>query len=549
MDNHNSSCEAQLLIDNEIAALTARMQESIRLLKTRRNELAPVSKLPDEILLQIFVVLRDSTDLRPVKWLQIMHVCQYWRHIAVGSSPLWTRLHDPPPSLTRLQLECSQNAPLDVVLTSTWFKHAASTEIFPVILHEIERIRTLNSARMPPSFLDAAHDILTGLGQNWEARSLETLTIGTDVIAGPRPTSIKLVTDVFRPTRRLRRLTLSSGYYSWDMFPIPGLTHLCLDGISFGEVTGAQFLETLRHMQNLEALMMMNWENMKICQFPPTPRPQPIQLPSLRRLEIWCGNENDLELFLTLLVHPKLHQWAVNPSWYPVTNVPACMKSALSPIEKANFGLLEFMVIHEQKVIISAMPEIYNPRDDNKSSSGIFLHIEDEEDDLGTPFKFIVDLMSSLALLDRQDSILLRHIHLDSPNAPIAEFTRVFAYLPHLETIQVYNELAPVLFKSLNLISSSDRAIASTHIPFPKLRLIIWHGKHRGRRPVPTLSAAVFDDLHRGLLLRHAHGVFVTMLMLVNCERLNDTQVHQLKEIGVQIMVKRGGVDLDILTN
>lgn len=59
----------------------------------------------------------------------------------------------------------------------------------------------------------------------------------------------------------------------------------------------------------------------------------------------------------------------------------------------------------------------------------------------------------------------------------------------------------------------------------------------------------MFDDLHGGLLLRHAHGFFVTMLMLVNCKRLEDTQVHQLNEIGVQIIVKRGGVDLDILTD
>lgn len=217
MDNHNSSCEAQLLIDNEIAALTARMQESISLLKTRRNELAPVSKLPDEILLQIFVVLRDSTDLRPANWLRVMHVCQYWRHIAVGSPPLWTRLHDPPPGLTRLQLECSQNAPLDVVLTRTWFKNAAPTGIFATILHEIERIRTLNFARMPPSFLDTVHDILTSLGQDWEASSLESLTIGTNVIAGARPASIRSVTDVFHPTCLLRRLTLSSGYYSWGI--------------------------------------------------------------------------------------------------------------------------------------------------------------------------------------------------------------------------------------------------------------------------------------------------------------------------------------------
>lgn len=95
MAAHNSNHEAQQLLDEEIADLTARMQQAIRMLKARRNELAPVSKLPDEVLQHIFLIFRDSTDLDPKNWQQGTQICQYWRHVAVELPLLWTLLYDP----------------------------------------------------------------------------------------------------------------------------------------------------------------------------------------------------------------------------------------------------------------------------------------------------------------------------------------------------------------------------------------------------------------------------------------------------------------------
>lgn len=446
----------------------------------------------------------------------------------------------------------SQSAPLDFTLYSSQLEKEVSTGRLATILHQIERIRTLKFHNMPPNFLDTIHDILTSLDGNWKASSLQSLAIGTITSSrGPCPASIRVVTDVIRPTHLLRRLNLSSGYYSWGMFPIPSLTHLCLRGQPLGGVSGTQFIDALHHMQNLESLKM-NWEGTNIRQFPPMPCPQPIHLPALRILEIWSGNEDDLKSLLSMVVHPRLHQLAVNPSRHPASSVPTCFKSVLSSIGEANFGLLEYLSILEQMTTISKLPWVYDPSHNNAASSGIFLHIEEEDDqpfERGTPFEFVVNVMSCLTVLNCSDRILLRHIHLDSSDAPIDDFTRLFAPLLHLETIKICRSLAQVLFKALDITPTSAVAASKSPIPFPKLQTVVWNGPWHYTATAPIFSSTVLNDLHICLLSHRVHGVPISRLELQDCERLDIAQVHQLKEMAVDVIVWWGWADVDSITD
>ncbi|KAF5325421.1 hypothetical protein D9619_010027 [Psilocybe cf. subviscida] len=539
MATYNSFYEAQLMIDEEIADLTARMQESIRLLKARRNELAPVTKLPDEILFQIFVIFQDSIDLQHRQWQQIAHVCRYWRHVAVGSPSLWTRLHNPPHALTQLMLERSKNAPLDVALTGMWLKKTILTGTLAIILQAIERIRTIKFEVMPFSVLDTVHDIFAGLDRDWEASSLETLIIGAEVQQGPPPASVRVVTNVFRSTSLLRRLSVKYGYYNWGMLPLPSLTHLDLRGMSLGNVSGAHLIETLRQMPNLKTLKI-NWKNMNIHQFPPTPHPQPIHLPCLQTLKIFDSHQAHLELFLSLIVLPKLHQLVADPD--PVNDVVTFTNMILSLIRKANFGPLEFFSIKRQDVMISTSPgaNIYN---DDETSSFINIYIvpddEDALDDDCTRFEFVADILSCITLLDCPDKIPLRYISLDCLDAPVGQFTHLFSRLPHLETIEVRQHLGLVLFEALDVTSYiSSGATPSAPIPFPKLSSITWNGKaHQYSSSIPMLSLAVFNNLYNSLLSRYDISVPSITLKLVDCGHLDDAQVHQFQEIGVKIVV------------
>ena len=60
-------------IDREIA----RLKESIRALKSRRNELSPISRLPAEILCNIFSLIEDnifSSGRSPKSWTNFSRV-------------------------------------------------------------------------------------------------------------------------------------------------------------------------------------------------------------------------------------------------------------------------------------------------------------------------------------------------------------------------------------------------------------------------------------------------------------------------------------------
>jgi hypothetical protein len=84
-------------IDTEIESL----QGSIRVLKYRRNELAPISSLPTEVIEAIFSLLPVPDTWPPstlggkpdrLAWLRIAHVCRHWREIALNQPLLWSHV-------------------------------------------------------------------------------------------------------------------------------------------------------------------------------------------------------------------------------------------------------------------------------------------------------------------------------------------------------------------------------------------------------------------------------------------------------------------------
>ena len=85
-------------IDAEIKSL----EESLRVLKYRRNALAPISSLPTEVLDTIFLFARitvSASSATPGKktdslaWLRVTHVCHRWREIALNQPLLWNHVN------------------------------------------------------------------------------------------------------------------------------------------------------------------------------------------------------------------------------------------------------------------------------------------------------------------------------------------------------------------------------------------------------------------------------------------------------------------------
>ncbi|KDQ51861.1 hypothetical protein JAAARDRAFT_210836 [Jaapia argillacea MUCL 33604] len=73
--------------------------EVLRDIRTRRNEHAPISRLPPEILSRIFVICTSNWDhssdqlrRQPHRylWVKVTHVCRRWRTVALDCTSLWS---------------------------------------------------------------------------------------------------------------------------------------------------------------------------------------------------------------------------------------------------------------------------------------------------------------------------------------------------------------------------------------------------------------------------------------------------------------------------
>jgi hypothetical protein len=91
MDTESRDRLRQAIID-EINSLEA----SARALKSRHNELAPISRLPPETLATIFTFLSASAwneRVAHLKWIRVAHVCRRWREIALNHPRFWSHIN------------------------------------------------------------------------------------------------------------------------------------------------------------------------------------------------------------------------------------------------------------------------------------------------------------------------------------------------------------------------------------------------------------------------------------------------------------------------
>ncbi|KAF7308409.1 hypothetical protein HMN09_00689700 [Mycena chlorophos] len=131
-------------------------QTAARRERTRRNSQALISRLPPELLGDIFC-LCVPTSVWGVQrgfkeansWLAITRVCTYWREVALSTPEFWSTLVLSEPELTALMLIRSQSAPLIVRVD---LMGDADNSPEPIIFEQAWRLGTLD-IRSPRSQL------------------------------------------------------------------------------------------------------------------------------------------------------------------------------------------------------------------------------------------------------------------------------------------------------------------------------------------------------------------------------------------------------------
>lgn len=306
--------EAQTTIDAKLVRLERRalgLVERMRKLKEQRNKHATVSKLPDEVLLEIFMVLMARFSVKQCH--QIAHVCRRWRGVSVEAPMLWT---NPPTDnylLVQLMLKRSKGSSLTVCLGPKTSLPAAKK-----VLSCIARVDSLE--------LDRPYDIhLVDDEDDDEALQNEEEIVNALLAALRRkracPKSVKICDSspseewfdsdpILRRLRRLdslRKLFIKCTSLSWKHLPVNNLTHLWLQKIFFNSpIPIQQFIDILPQMPLLESLSLPFSMVAFSCSPTSAASQRKVVLPCLRQINLTGCELNHISYFLENTTFPRL---------------------------------------------------------------------------------------------------------------------------------------------------------------------------------------------------------------------------------------------------
>lgn len=313
-----------LMEQEALDALIAHHAAIVAETKLRRNALSPVSRIPPEILGEIFTIcVRFSMEPRergvfyfddflPYQWLQsVAHVCHAWREVALNTSQLWDTIYasDSREDLVIQSIERAGQRLLDLYITDAHVR--VSGDLLELVLPEVKRARLLQLQLEPDSF-DVAHEHFPSVALHLRSLDLE---ISRPDLRLPEddwpslPDFLKFLIADAVPL--LEELRLKAFYVDWSpgMFP-PLLTRLSI-GCRAVEMVGEDvtYLEIAKILGGLPLLEDLTLEGVIPNNLPQLldalPHvPAPVSLSRLQRFSI-SGTAVPLAHFLDHFVLPS----------------------------------------------------------------------------------------------------------------------------------------------------------------------------------------------------------------------------------------------------
>ncbi|KJA27988.1 hypothetical protein HYPSUDRAFT_792213 [Hypholoma sublateritium FD-334 SS-4] len=320
-----SAEDEQRLIDKAVETHS----KAILALKYQRNSLASISRLPAEILSQIFSFVKLSLTggiysrfTNSLAWIKITHVSTHWRYVAMNSPTLWD---NPPPENGQWLVEMlkrSKMAGLNI--------HADLASRVPLKMVGLKKILQYHGSRIQHLTLTNmtfdSRKVLEDLPAS--APRLETLRLAASLPDHANWDDVCIPKTFLTNSGNLRRLELSGCNVHWNLFSLSNITHLKLHDITkLARPTWTQFMGALAEMFKLECLDLKYVLDPTIKFTADTPSDL-IQLSRLQMLTM-TSPIAEVEMFFRHVAFPPsatVHVRAI-PSSASISNISAVISS------------------------------------------------------------------------------------------------------------------------------------------------------------------------------------------------------------------------------
>ncbi|KAJ7463760.1 hypothetical protein FB451DRAFT_1265560 [Mycena latifolia] len=274
----------------------ATLLKAISTLDTRRNQLAPISKLSPELLSEIFLVVAAYSRASAAHpgYLSAAEVrvcttgvCHHWRSVALGCASLWSYIDFSWDSPDRVRESLLRSKATPLVVQASLHRRLGLGNIL-LAFEDTSRIQCLDLGFNPDHFTSFAHGLLKA------APALEVLRLNCD------HSSVRLPPELFASqTPRLRELELRGCVIPEDSYLFRNLTYLSFDGAPPDcTFTAFQWLEILDSLPLLQVLSLSTCFARKPREHLPL-----IQLPELFSLALE-GSMEDCSDMLSHIVFP-----------------------------------------------------------------------------------------------------------------------------------------------------------------------------------------------------------------------------------------------------
>ena len=242
-DNTSTSCSAGDPLDVK-RSIIAQLEDRIRERKSRRNELTPIYRLPVEILCIIFSLVSRSWGVPKLR-TNFSQVSRHWRSSALNAPELWTEIPLGYSQWAQEMLIRSKTLKLTIRFEESRPK---TIETFRSCLYEMNRIEEMTIMVSELIW----EDIFWGLPKSLAAPQLHSLFIESD------RTGFSIPEDFFYDTGSLRHVELFNCQISWDSRLLTGLTCLILEHSLKANSSIIQFLHALQRMPALTDLHLID---------------------------------------------------------------------------------------------------------------------------------------------------------------------------------------------------------------------------------------------------------------------------------------------------